>query len=214
MKLFFSCRKIILKKAASDFLHVGHPNLRGVSYIAQMAKCPQNCLVDMSFAWLFRVLNCQERFETASKRFSWTRRWTLKKIPSKKIIFSGRKSFSKKKFWKKNEILKIKNQTSKNQLFLEKSSKKHQKNFVFFWIFLENFENFDFSFFFRPEKFDVGCSKVSEIIINPSGTSRRYSKCGTCPKTRSERGDIADRSPNPRPSSEKKQNHQPRAQIK
>ena len=44
--LFFSCRKIILKKVASDFLHVGHPNLR-VSYIAQIAKCPQNYLVDI-----------------------------------------------------------------------------------------------------------------------------------------------------------------------
>ena len=68
-KYFFSCRKIILKKVASDFLHVGHPNLR-VSYIAQIAKCPQNYLVDIFSAWLFRVLNCRERSETASKRFS------------------------------------------------------------------------------------------------------------------------------------------------
>ena len=136
MKFFFSCRKIILKKVASDFLHVGHPNLRGVSYIAQIAKCPQNYLVDMSFAWVFRVLNCQERFETASKRFSWTRRSTFKKIPSKKYIFVWSKNFFKKKVEKISVLFRFSKFQKKINFFdkirLFRKSRILSKKLIFF----------------------------------------------------------------------------------
>ena len=160
-KLFFSCRKIILKKVASDFLHVGHPNLRGVSYIAQIAKCPQNYLVDMSFAWLFRVLNCQERFETASKRFSWTRRWTLKKSYRKRLFFSGRKKVSKKSWKFSVFFLYFKNSGKKSNF--SKKNKLFRKSLIFpkKLIFSRNFEfrekirkfsNFFWNFFSTRKK--------------------------------------------------------------
>ena len=137
MKFFFSCRKIILKKVASDFLHVGHPNLRGVSYIAQIAKCPQNYLVDMSFAWVFRVLNCQERFETASKRFSWTRRWTLKKNPSKKYIFFWSKNFFKKKLKIFRFFFDFQKISRKKSTFFSKMFFDQKKIYFFDRIFLK-----------------------------------------------------------------------------
>ena len=51
---------------------------------------------NISFSWLFSVLDCRNSSETAPKRFSSTRRWTLKKSYRKKIFFSDRKIFSKK----------------------------------------------------------------------------------------------------------------------
>ena len=51
---------------------------------------------------IFSPLNCWNRSEIAPKRFSWIRRWTLKKIPSKKNDFFRSKNIFKQKVEEKN----------------------------------------------------------------------------------------------------------------
>ena len=97
---------------------------------------------------------CSNCPETAIKRFSWYRRWALKKIWSKKIIFSWSKKYFKKKIlkiFKIGKFSKSKNveNFSKSKNVDKKSSKTKTSKFCqhfpfldFFFkkIFLKNFQ--------------------------------------------------------------------------
>ena len=63
-------------------------------------------MIAISCPRLFHVLNCWDRSQTVSKRFSSTRRLTLKKIPSKNFIYFWSKNIFKKSWGKilKNRV--------------------------------------------------------------------------------------------------------------
>ena len=77
-------------------------------------KISQTRFADFSWIGLSGALECRKRSEIASNRFSWIFRWTLKKIPSKKINFF----LSKNNFEKQIEKYFLK-KVEKNRRFLK-----------------------------------------------------------------------------------------------
>ena len=105
--------------------------------------------------------------ETASERFSSTRRWTLKKIRSKKFNFFWSKFIFKKKVPKKSNIFLIFQNVGNFNIF-EKSNFSKMLKFPTFWkikrIF-DFFRNFFFENIFRSEKIKKNRSDFFQVHL-------------------------------------------------